>query len=153
MTDEEKTTFAASAETALTAILPSTFQDTDSNMPIMEGDVLTFKVPDKGTAMDVLLNVPASVQPASNGRPARNINAWAALVTADGRRVSFTQLFKRPGNGLGLSGATPKARCIAFLTLLQERNEISVTVNKVRIQPSTTPGADGMRILMFGPIA
>lgn len=148
MKSEEKSKIVKRAMEAVKAMLPTTYRDENRNMPIMQGDTITFKLEDGQTTDNLLVNNPASTT--NNGD---TVNAWVGVRTANNnQQMSFTQLFARPTNGLALEGDTPSERYGNFAALLEERRELSITVNKVRVQPSTYEGRSGTRICIFNAI-
>ena len=105
--------------------------------PLMEGDVVTFKVTDEQSASDLLkFNDNNGVK-------------FYAIVAADGREVSTTSLIGRKNNGVDVDGDTTAERIANFLDLIDERGEISLKVAKLRVLPSTRADFNAQRIITW----
>lgn len=116
----------------------------DRNQPLLEGDKVTFKVPDGGKVSDLLIFHPQTVNDSGTA-----INEYFAVKTADGREVTQTQLVGRRGNGLSVLGETPDERLENFLADIAENGSKQIEVGKLRILPSTRADWNSQRIITW----
>ena len=109
------------------------------DVPLMEGDVITFKVDENQSASDLL-----SIESIENSD-----NKYYAITDANGRKISTTSLIGRKSNGIDVNGDTTVERITAFLDMIDEKGEVSFKVAKLRVLPSTRPEFNAQRIITW----
>ena len=109
------------------------------DVPLMEGDVITFKVDENQSASDLL-----SIESIEGSD-----NKFYAIADANGRKISTTSLIGRKGNGIDVDGDTTVERITAFLDMIDEKGEVSFKVAKQRVLPSTRPEYNAQRIITW----
>ena len=117
---------------------------TDSQLPILEGDLLTFSVPKSGDVSELVV-----FHPTTTTRNGREIKEHFSVILSDGREVTQKQLVGNRGNGLLIEGDSPDERLKNFLALVAEHKSVEIKVDKIRILPSTRPDWNGIRIFTW----
>ena len=105
-----------------------------TEMPLLKGDTITFKVPDKGCAGDLY------------GVETNGIE-YDYILDSVGRKVSVKSLVGRRGNGIDIKGNERDERCNNFLAMLDEIGEKSYKVANVRTLPSVRAEWSDQRIV------
>lgn len=134
MTTEEKkqATVNKLAETRKKRTKPANQIVTE--MPLLKGDIITFKVPEKGCAGDLY------------GVETSNIE-YDYILDSVGRKVSVRSLVGIRNNGIDIKGDNRDARCDNFLAMLDEVGEKSYKVANVRTLPSVRAEWSDRRIV------
>ena len=143
MTQDQKKSIIAKVE----AVLKQRKGDApiDRSQPFLEGDVVTFTVPESGDVSELIVHHPETKD--NNGQTRKE---YFAVKTSDGREVSQRQLVGNRGNGLSVEGDSPDERLKDFVTKIAENVTLALTILKVRILPSTRSDWNGIRVYTWG---
>ena len=138
MKTEERKKATADKLAAMRKTRTKDANNTVTDMPLLEGDVVTFKVPEDGCAGDLYKVINnAGVE-------------YDAILDSKGRPVSVKALVGRRGNGIDTQGDTRDERCNSLLALLDEKSELSYKVVSIRTLPSTRKEWNDQRIINWG---
>ena len=107
-------------------VLPADHVKGNRQFPTFAGDTFTITVTDKTKVSDFLVQVKSDNA---------EVNDWAAILFADDKRLSYTQLFSRPANGLELVGKDDEERMQDFILRLYEKNTLTLKVKEVKMRP------------------
>ena len=142
LTNKKEDELRKDALAQATKVLPADHKPSNRQFPTFKGDVFTLTV-SKDTKMEnILIKVPSDNA---------NIGDWAAVQFDGGARLSYTQLFARANNGLGLEGATDDERMQDFIIRAYKNDKISVKIKDIKYRPSSDGGQSSY--LYFEPLS
>ena len=109
------------------------------DQPIIEGEILTFKIGENQTIRDI-----SKTQKATD-----TVSAFRFIVSTNGKRVTQSQLVRRRNNGFEIDGDTPNEKWENVLRTLVSGKSISTMVKSIAIQKSTNPKFNDSRIITW----
>ena len=113
---------------------------TTLDQPIIEGEILTFRIGENQTIRDI-----SKTQQATD-----KISAFRYVISTNGKRVTQSQLVRRRNNGFEIDGDTPNEKWENLLRLLVAGKSISTLVKSISIQKSTNPKFSDAKIITWG---